>query len=187
MLALAGAMLVHASAAAQSDRPRTVPAVDLDRYAGRWYEIARFPNRFQAQCVADVTATYALRDDGRVDVVNRCRREDDGVEEARGVARVARDALADGSNARLEVRFAPRWLSWLQRVWGDYWVIDLADDYSVALVGSPDREYLWVLSRTPRLDESAWQRLLTVATREGYAVDRLVRTEQDGGTPRSGG
>ena len=155
--------------------PATVASVDLDRYAGRWFEIARFPNRFQRQCVSDVTATYTVMPDGRVEVINRCREEDGTVTEARGVAR----SVSPGSNARLEVRFAPAFLSFLPFVWGDYWVIDLSDDYTTAVVGSPDRQYLWLLSRTPSVGEPVYQRLVAAAAREGYAVDRLVRTRHD--------
>ena len=116
---------------AQTPAPvRTVPFVDLDRYAGDWFEIARFPNRFQRQCVGDVRASYARRPDGRLDVVNRCRTAD-GQTEARGVARI----VDERTFARLKVRFAPAWLSWLPLVWGDYWIIGLAADYSWAVVG----------------------------------------------------
>jgi apolipoprotein D and lipocalin family protein len=118
--------------------------VDLNRYAGRWFEIARYPNRFQKQCASDVTAEYVLKPDGRITVVNRCKRADGTWDEAQGVAR---RAGSDSSNAKLEVRFAPAFLSFLP-VWGDYWVMDLAPDYSHALVGSPDRKYIWVLARS---------------------------------------
>ena len=155
--------------------PPTVASVDLDRYAGRWFEIARFPNRFQRQCVSDVTATYTLLADARVEVVNRCRRDDGTITEAAGVAR----SVSPGSNARLEVRFAPAWLSFLPFVWGDYWVIDLSDDYTTAVVGSPDRRYLWLLSRTPAVTEPVYLRLVAAADRAGYPVDRLVRTRHD--------
>jgi apolipoprotein D and lipocalin family protein len=142
------------SRAAQSDAPvRTVPSVNLDRYLGDWFEIARFPNRFQDDCVSDVTASYARRADGRLDVVNRCRVSDGGLKEATGVARVV-----DGkTSARLKVRFAPAVLSWLPFVWGDYWIIGLAEDYTWAVVGSPDRAYLWVLSRSPGMTSATFE------------------------------
>lgn len=151
---------------------RTVTKVDLDRYAGEWVEIARFPNRFQKKCAGDVRATYARRQDGRIDVINRCRSADGAVTEARGVARIE-DAE---SRAKLKVRFAPAALSWLPLVWGDYWIIGLADDYSWATVGSPDREYLWILARSPALDDAAWKAAVEAARANGFAVDRLVRT-----------
>jgi len=140
-------------AAAQAQTPPTVRAVrfvDLDRYAGDWFEIARFPNRFQRQCVGDVRATYSRRPDGRLDVVNRCRTAE-GETEARGVARI----VDDRTFAKLKVRFAPAWLSWLPMVWGDYWIIGMAPDYSWVVVGDPGRDYLWVLARAPHLDDDS--------------------------------
>ena len=163
-------------AAAQAQTPvRTVPFVDLERYAGDWFEIARFPNRFQRQCAGDVRASYARRPDGRLDVVNRCRTAD-GETEARGVARI----VDERTFARLKVRFAPAWLSFLPVVWGNYWVIGLAPDYSWAVVGDPGRDYLWILSRTPRLDEASVAAARAAARDNGFDVDRLVPTPQAG-------
>ena len=150
---------------------RTVPRVDLTRYAGDWYEVARLPNRFQNRCVGDVRASYALRDDGRIDVVNRCRTRD-GAIDAHGLARV----VDEQSFARLKVRFAPAVLSFLPMVWGDYWVIGLADDYSWAVVGSPDRKYLWILSRQPMLDAATFDRAAGIARENGFDVSRLLKT-----------
>jgi lipocalin/uncharacterized protein YbjT (DUF2867 family) len=170
----AAAALQPATTRAQGPAPvRTVPFVDLDRYAGDWYEIARFPNRFQRQCVGDVRASYARRPDGRVDVLNRCRTAG-GETEARGVARIA-DAQ---TSARLEVRFAPAWLSFLPAVWGDYWVIGLAPDYSWAVVGDPGRTYLWILARAPHLDDGAAAAAWAAARDNGFDVQRLVKTPQ---------
>jgi apolipoprotein D and lipocalin family protein len=150
---------------------RTVPRVDVDRYLGDWYEVARFPNRFQRRCLGDVRASYARRTDGRLDVVNRCR-GDEGTVEAHGVARI----VDMTTNARLKVRFAPAFLSFLPQVWGDYWVIGLADDYSWAVVGSPDRDYLWLLARAPTLDAASYEKALDSARSNGFALDRLART-----------
>jgi apolipoprotein D and lipocalin family protein len=151
---------------------RTVSAVDLDRYVGRWFEIARYPNRFQRRCASDVQATYARRADGRIDVVNQCRIADGSTIDAQGVARVV-----DGrTSAKLKVRFAPAALSWLPLVWGDYWILGLADDYSWAVVGSPDREYLWVLARTPDLDAARRTRVLAVVRANGFDPERLATT-----------
>ena len=162
---------------AQDERAvRTVAAVDLDRYVGQWFEIARFPNRFQRNCAGEVTATYERRDDGRIDVTNRCRQEE-GINEATGVAKV----VDERTNARLKVRFAPAYLSFLPFVWGDYWILGLADDYSWAVVGSPDREYLWVLARRPAMDSASYQAAIDAARGNGFAVERLVKTRQTGG------
>ena len=152
----------------------TVPQVDLDRYLGEWHEIARFPNRFQNKCAGEVRARYARRSDGRIDVTNECRTKDGSVTTAAGVARI----VDERTRAKLKVRFAPAALSFLPFVWGDYWIIGLADDYSWALVGSPDRSYLWILSRTPSLDEAALARALDRARANGFDTDRLTRTRQ---------
>ncbi len=109
----------------------TVPALDLDRYLGVWHEIARYPNRFQEQCASDVTATYTRNADGTLGVVNACRKAGGETMRARGQARMVTPP------ATLAVRFAPAWLAWLPLVWGDYRVIDLADDYRYAVVGEP--------------------------------------------------
>lgn len=153
---------------------RTVAAVNLDRYAGDWLEVARFPNRFQDKCTGEVRATYARRADGRIDVTNRCRTADGSMDDAMGIARV----VDTQTFAKLKVRFAPAFLTWLPSVWGDYWIIGLADDYRWAVVGSPDRKYLWILSRKPVLDQGSYQSALAAAGANGFDVARLVMTRQ---------
>ncbi len=154
----------------------TVPSVDLDRYAGDWFEIARFENRFQQKCAGDVKASYARRPDGRIDVTNSCRTADGGTTVAKGVARVE-DAA---TRSKLKVRFAPALLSFLPFVWGDYWIIGLDDNYRWALVGSPDRSYLWILSRTPQMDQALFDQALARARANGFDVSKLQRTKQGG-------
>jgi apolipoprotein D and lipocalin family protein len=162
-----------------AQRPlQVVPSVDVQRYTGTWYEIARYPNRFQKQCVGDVTANYALLEDGSIRVVNRCRLESGEFDEAEGKARRMSE---QEPNTKLEVRFAPAWLSWLPMVWGKYWIIELAEDYSYAVIGEPSREYLWILSRTPAIDRGTYDALLTRIREHGYDPARLVRTRQGGG------
>jgi apolipoprotein D and lipocalin family protein len=153
--------------------PATQDWVDLARYAGRWYEIARLPNRFQERCAGDVAATYTLRADGRVTVLNECRKSDGSIAHAEGVARRAEEA---GPASRLKVRFAPAWLSFLPLVWGDYWILELDPDYRHALVGDPSRKYLWILSRTPELDDAEYASLVAAAARKGFDVGGLRRT-----------
>ena len=165
-------------AQAQTPPVRAVPLVDLNRYAGDWFEIARFPNRFQRQCAGDVRASYSRRPDGRIDVVNRCRTAD-GETVARGVARV----VDEETFAKLQFRFAPSWLSWVPMVWGDYWVIGLAPDYSWAVVGDPGRDYLWILARAPRLDERSVAAARAAARDNGFDVERLVATSHAGARP----
>ena len=154
---------------------RSVSAVDLNRYAGQWYEIARYPNKFQDQCVGNVTATYTLKKEGRIEVINRCLEKDGTVEEAKGAAKLNK---SDKTNARLKVRFAPDFISWLPQVWADYWVIDLADDYGYAIVATPDREYFWVLSREPKMDDATYQSVLRRAEQQGFNPAKVVRTPQ---------
>ena len=160
------------AASLQSEPVRTVDAVDLDRYLGEWFEIARFPNRFQRACTGDVRATYTRRPDGRIDVVNRCRATDGHLIDAQGVARIV-DAR---TSAKLKVRFAPAVLSFLPFVWGDYWIVGLADDYSWAVVGSPDRAYLWILARSPAMETARLDAARTAARANGFDTDRLVMT-----------
>ena len=154
----------------------TVAKVDLNRYLGTWYEIASFPQSFQAGCTA-TTANYALRPDGEIDVVDRCRKDRlDGPEkESSGRARV----VDHDTNAKLEVSF-------FRPFWGDYWIIDLADDYSYAVVGHPSRDYLWILSRTPAMDESTYQTILKRLMAMNYETSRLERTLQPSSPAQAG-
>jgi apolipoprotein D and lipocalin family protein len=173
-------LLASLFSTSQAAPPKTVASVDLDRYAGQWFEIARLPNRFQRDCAGDVVVFYTVRTDGRLDVDNRCRKADGSIARAVGVAR---RAAPDGSNAKLEVRFAPAWLSFVPAVWGDYWVLGLDADYRLALVGSPDRDYLWLLSREPSPPEAEVTRMKQIARSEGFDVDRLEQTSQSGKVP----
>jgi apolipoprotein D and lipocalin family protein len=151
-----------------------VPTVDLVRYAGTWYEIARLPNGFQKKCTGDVTANYILLDDGQIKVVNRCKCSDGSFTEAEGKVRIANK---DGPNTKLEVRFAPAFLSFLPFVWGKYWIIDLAEDYSYAVIGEPNREYLWILGRSPKIDEQQLNEIIERIKTKGYDVSKLIRTK----------
>ncbi len=149
----------------------TVPSVDLERYMGRWYEIARFPNRFQKDCRGPATADYALQPGGRVQVTNRCPQADGKTDEALGEAR----RVGEAGSPKLEVRFAPAWLSWLPMVWGNYWVIDLDPAYTLAVVSEPTREYLWVLARQPHVDAAAWDALMERLRAQGFDLTRLQK------------
>ena len=150
-----------------------VSAVDFSRYAGKWFEIARLPNRFQKNCAGETTATYTVLDETQLTVLNECRNGIGRIEQAQGTARVADKS---GPNTKLKVRFAPAWLSWLPSIWGDYWIMDLGSDYSYAVIGTPDRKYLWILSRTPRMEESVYEKLKQHAAAAGFNVALLVRT-----------
>jgi apolipoprotein D and lipocalin family protein len=154
---------------------QVVAPVDLKRYAGLWHEQARLPNRFQKRCTGAVSAEYTLREDGSIEVRNRCLQADGSFDESVGSARAVPVAGQPGAG-RLEVRFAPEWLGWLPLVWGDYWILKLDRDYQVALVGTPNRQYLWVLSRVPLLDPAALQAELDYARTLGFDVDKVELT-----------
>lgn len=155
------------------DRPvETAPVVDLARYSGKWFEIGRLANRFQRDCVG-ATAEYNLRPGGGVDVLNTCYLEDGSTRSIRGEAE-PRDG---SSNAKLRVRFNGFWFklfSWLIKA--DYWVMELADDYSYAVVGTPNRDYLWILARERTMDDPTYHSLVARIRNQGFEVDRLVRT-----------
>lgn len=151
---------------------QSVPAVDLARYLGTWYEIAAFPMFFQRNCIGDTTAEYVLRDDGDIAVTNRCRTAS-GFDQATGRAW----APDEGNSARLKVSFF-----WPFR--SDYWILGLDTDYRWAVVGNPNRKYLWILSRTPQLTKDALDKALQSARAQGYDLTPLVFTLHGGG--RSG-
>lgn len=154
---------------------QTIAALDVPRYMGVWYEIAKFPNRFQRKCISNTRAEYRLNPEGTVQVFNRCKTSGGEVMEAVGEAR----QLGAASSPKLEVRFAPAWLSFLPMVWGDYWVIDLDDRYQIAAVSDSRREYLWILSRTPQIPAPDYQRLLARLATQGFDTHKLETTTQD--------
>jgi apolipoprotein D and lipocalin family protein len=165
---LAPLVLGAVATAAVARDLETVERVDLERYLGRWYEIASYPAWFQRNCTA-VTADYSRRDDGLIAVVNSCRKGslDGRLKQARGRARVVDEA----SNARLEVSF-------FGPFWGPYWIIDLDPEYRWAVVGVPSRRYLWILSRTPTMDEATYAAIVDRLVEQGYDPERLNRTPQ---------
>ena len=165
--------LLLASTLATAQDVETAPSVDLERYAGTWYEQARLPLFFQRNCIANTTANYSLRADGRIDVVNQCDKDNGERVESRAIARQVGD-----STSKLEVRFAPRFLSFLPFVWGDYWIISLDPDYRWALVGSPDRKYLWILTREQSIPANQLETLIGMAQEQGYDTSEMIRTEQ---------
>lgn len=152
------------------ERPRTVERVDLDRYLGTWHEVARLPQRFQdgarLRCT-ETRAEYAPLGPGRIAVTNSCRNALDPAAPRR-VARGVAHVVEGSGGARLRVSF----------FWpfhGDYWVIGLDPEYRWAVVGSPSRRSLWVLSRTPRLGEAEMAQALAIARREGFDLSALIR------------
>lgn len=177
-LSLAALLLAAPAATARATEPRpleTVPRVELERYVGTWYEIASYPQRFQKGCTGTV-ATYSIREDGQVAVENRCNRDSlsGRLTVAKGRARVVDRA----SNAKLKVTF-------FWPFWGDYWVIDLGRDYEYAVVGHPNRQYLWILSRERTLAPDVYAGILERLTAQGYDTDRLRVTLQPSAGPGS--
>lgn len=149
----------------------TVASVDLARYAGTWHEIARLPMWFQRHCV-DSKATYTVRADGAIGVRNECVTDTGGHDKVEGVATV----VDPSTNARLRVVFD----NFFARMFGssregNYWILALDSDYQIAMVGTPDRRYLWILSRSHQLDEPTYQRLVEQAKRLGFPVTDLIR------------
>jgi apolipoprotein D and lipocalin family protein len=161
-------LLCNGSAAAMAPAPpplETVAHVDLQRYLGRWYEIARYPNRFQQGC-QDSRADYSQRENGEIEVLNSCRDTESGaVRQAKGRAWVVDSA----SNAKLKVSFF-----WPFR--GDYWIIELGSDYEYAVVGTPDRNYFWILSRSPQMPDQLYNQILQRAEQQGFLPARVIKT-----------
>lgn len=166
-----GLMLATSSLQAQKQELpplQTVPKVDLNRYLGTWYEIATIPQRFQKGCTA-VSATYTLRPDGKIKVLNECRKDslNGRYKAAKGKAWVV-DTL---TNAKLKVQF----------FWpftGAYWIIELDSNYQYAVVGHPGRKYLWILSRSRKMDDSLYNDLMERIKKHGYDLSRIIKTPQ---------
>jgi len=148
---------------------KTVPAVDVPRYMGTWYEIAKYPNWFQKKCASSTQATYTLQANGQVQVLNRCKTDKGEWSEALGAAR----QIGGATSPQLKVRFAPAWLSFIPLVWGDYWIIDLDPDYQWVAVSEPQREYLWILSRSPQMPAGTYQALLGKLEKLGFDLQRI--------------
>jgi apolipoprotein D and lipocalin family protein len=140
-----------------------VPYVDLKKYLGKWYEIAHLPARFQEGCT-HTTATYALSEDGSISVLNECRRNGK-MRQSKGKAKL----VDKDSGAKLKVTF-------FWPFYGDYWIIDLGKDYDYAVVGTPNRKYLWILNRTPQIDSKLYSPLIESVKSKGFDVNNLIKT-----------
>ena len=166
------------AAAAQSKQPaelKAVVSVDLKKYSGKWFEIGKYPNNFQKQCVGNTTANYTIKSNGKIQVLNQCVKRDGSVYPAKAEGKVADKA----SNAKLKVRFAPAALSFLPFVWANYWIIDLDPNYEYAVIGEPKREYLWILSRKRDMADSTYQGILRKVETLGYNPGRIEKTPQN--------
>lgn len=154
----------------------TVPEVDLNLYIGKWYEIASIPQSFQKKCVKNASAVYSFAEDNLVKVVNSCVKENGKSKVAEGRAKIV-DTV---TNSKLKVTFV-KLLGWVFSFGGDYWITELAEDYSYAIVGHPSREYAWVLSRTPALPLEELELIYASLVRQGYDPCAVITSIQDGG------
>ena len=145
-----------------------VPHVELEKYLGKWYEIAHLPARFQEGCT-DTSATYTLSEDGSISVLNECIRNGK-MKRAKGKAKV----VDKHSGAKLKVTF-------FWPFYGDYWIIDLGKDYDYAVVGTPNRKYLWILSRTPQMDDKLFSQLVESVKSKGFDLNNLIKTNHKEG------
>ncbi len=160
--------LITQNGMSQTSELKTVNSVDLKKYTGKWYEIADIPQRFQKGCTC-TTAEYSIREDGKIKVLNSCRKNSPT---GKLKTATAKAWVVEGSNnSKLKVRF----------FWpftGKYWIIKLADDYSYAVVGHPSRKYLWILNRDPKMDEALYNSIITSVKEMGYDTNLIVRTNQ---------
>lgn len=177
-IAVGGVVLIGLGAAtlayAQTKPLQTVDKVQLDRYLGVWYEIARKPMYFENKCSRDVTATYTLNENGNVSVTNRCLSKDGQLQQSIGEAFVQNAPF----NTKLKVSFLPEAIRWLSVARGDYWILKIDDDYQTVLVGEPRRKYMWVLSRSAQPDQAVVNEYLEYAKSVGYNLTDLIHTKQ---------
>jgi len=169
----AAAAALAVSLATAKPPVHVVDKLDLSRYAGTWFEVARLPNKLQAQCRYDVTATYRPKADGTVTVLNRCVDADEHFKVA-----VGRATPLDGDAARLRLSYVPDWLGWWPGTHSDHWVVMLDDDYRYAVVSDSTRTSLWILSRAPSLDMATYEGIVSRLRAQRYPVDQLVLTPQ---------
>ena len=146
---------------------QSVPKVDLNRYTGRWYEIAKYPNSFERKCYRNVTAAYTLRSDGKISVVNACATREGKLTQSNGWAKV----IDQKTGSKLKVTF-------FWPFFGDYWIIDLSPNYEYAVVGEPSRKYLWILSRTAKIDDKLYAEIAGRLAAKGYDASKLERGRQ---------
>ncbi|MBP2281296.1 apolipoprotein D and lipocalin family protein [Psychrobacter sp. PL15] len=169
-LAVTPSAIIHKSATV----PTTVDSVDLEQYAGTWYEIGRLPMYFQRNCARDVTATYTGKTDGSgITVLNECIGKDGAAISAEGLAKVV-----DNTGSKLKVTFLPAWIRWLPVGRADYWVLARDANYQTALVGTPDNKYLWLLARSPNITQQTYAKYREIAQQQGYDLKKFKLTTQ---------
>ncbi len=189
-LSIAALLIPSAQAVENSDPAPKVTAVehiDINRYAGKWYEIARLPMFFQRNCASDVTATYRLETTksggpATIMVDNRCRKANGEM-----IGSIGQAQPLSASNSQLQVTFLPTFLRWLPVGKAPYWILKIDEDYTTALVGNPEHKYLWLLSRTPQISDETYQNYIHEAQKQGFDTTKLIRTVQNTSTHSSQG
>lgn len=148
----------------------TVTHVDLNRYLGTWYEIARIDSWFERGCT-NTTAHYQLNANNSINITNTCLKNNT-LKHAYGRAKIVEPT----SNAKLKVSFLPRALSFLDFIFsGDYWIIAIDPNYKNALIGTPDHKYLWIISRTPKLPQEIYENYLKIAQEQGFDLTKIIK------------
>ncbi|NNH01952.1 lipocalin family protein [Acinetobacter sp. ANC 5414] len=177
-IAVGGVVLIGLGMAtmayAQNKPLHTVEEVELDKYLGVWYEVARKPMYFQNKCDRDVSATYTLNENGNIGVDNRCYTKDGQLNQSIGEAFIQNAPF----NTKLKVSFLPESVRWLPVGRGDYWILKIDDAYQTVLVGEPRRRYLWVLSRSAQPDQAVVKEYLDYAQSIGYDISDVIHTKQ---------
>lgn len=177
-LALGGVVIIGLGAVtlanAKNEPLQVVDKVEVDRYLGQWYEVARKPLYFQNKCDRDVFATYTLNENGNIKVDNRCTSKDGKLNQTIGEAFIQNEP----HNSKLKVSFLPSIIRWLPVGRGDYWILKLDENYQTVLVGEPKRKYMWVLSRSAHPDEKVVTEYLDYAKSVGFDLSDVIRTKQ---------
>lgn len=173
ILLIVTAASINLMAQNENNKVVTVDHVDLSRYVGLWYEIAKIPNSFQDHCASNTIAEYSLNDDGTIKVINSCMESGGETDKAEGIAQV----VDTKTNSKLEVSFVS--IFGFHLFWGDYWIIGLADDYSYAVIGTPNRKYGWILSRTKKLADDKIAEAYDILKRNGYNPGDFVQSLQN--------
>ena len=149
----------------------TVENLNIGKYLGVWHQIALIPNYFQKDCVDDTQAEYEVLSDDSITILNSCLSLDGERLLAAGIGRASGEPL---NFARLKVSFAPKWLAWIPFVWGDYWILSIDDEYNSVLIGSPDRRYLWILSRQKFIQKEIFADYLEKAKKNEFDTSLLI-------------
>ena len=168
--AIALSIISFTTTQAETAAPQAVERIDIQKYAGKWYEIAHLPMYFQRKCVSDISAENTVNADQTMGVLNSCRIENGEMISSEGVA-----YPQNQGNSKLKVSFLPPGLRWIPFTKGHYWVLRVDPEYKVALVGGPSTKYLWILSREPQLDEATYESYLDTAKYYGYDITKLIK------------